>query len=56
VGTGHEAIKSVGQDCNFWVDITALHNLFNLGGLLVRAEHYNSLMTSAFSEWLKPVV
>ena len=34
----------------------AVHNLFNLGRHLVRAEHYRSLRVSAFEEWGRAVV
>jgi hypothetical protein len=33
----------------------AVSNLFNLGRLLVRAEHYRNLRTGAFAEWSKAV-
>jgi putative transposase len=33
----------------------AVHNLFNLGGHLVRAEHYRNLRISAFTEWDRAV-
>jgi transposase-like protein len=33
----------------------AVSNLFNLGRLLVRAEHYRNLRVSAFTEWSRAV-
>jgi hypothetical protein len=33
----------------------AVSNLFNLGGHLVKAEHYRNLRVSAFAEWSRAV-
>ena len=43
--------KSVGQAERFLGAHAAVHNLFNLGRHLVRAQHYRDLRISAFTEW-----
>ena len=43
--------KSVWQAQRFLGAHAAVHNVFNLGRHLVKAEHYRKLRTSAFAEW-----
>jgi putative transposase len=47
--------KSMRQERRFVTAHAAVHNLFNLGRHLVRAEHYRNLRMSAFSEWSRAV-
>jgi len=47
--------KSVGQAQRFLGAHAAVSNLFNLGGHLVRAQHYRDLRISAFGEWSRVV-
>jgi len=48
---GMRKFKSIRQAQQFVTAQAAVHNLFNLGRHLVRAEHYRNLRVSAFSEW-----
>ena len=48
--------KSVGQAQRFVTVHAVVHNLFNLGRHLVKAEYYRNLRTSAFAEWSRVVV
>ncbi len=48
--------KSASQVQRFVTAHAAVHNLFNLGRHLVRAEHYRILRISAFAEWNRAVV
>ncbi len=48
--------KSVFQAQRFFTVHAAMHNLFNLGRHLVRAEHYRSFRDGAFTEWGRAVV
>ena len=47
--------KSVKQAQRFVAAHAAVHNLFNLGRHLVRAQHYGDLRESAFGEWSRAV-
>ena len=47
---GMRRFKSIRQTQRFVTAHAAVHNLFNLGRHLVRAEHYRSLRVSAFSK------
>ena len=47
--------KSVGQAQRFLGDHAAVHNLFNLGRHLIRAQHYRDLRISALAEWSRVV-
>jgi len=47
--------KSVGHAQRFVAAHAAVYNLFNLGRHLVRAEHYQNLRVSAFTEWSRAV-
>ena len=47
---GMRRFKSPGQAQRFLGAHAAVHNLFNLGRHLVRAEHYRNLRVSAFEE------
>jgi len=47
--------KSASQVQRFVTAHAAIHNLFNLGRHLVRAEHYRSLRDGAFTEWNRAV-
>ena len=47
--------KSIRQAQRFLDAHAAVHNLFNLGRHLVRAEHYRNLRMSAFTEWERAV-
>jgi putative transposase len=53
---GMRKFKSVGQAQRFLTAHAAVHNLFNLGRHLVRAQHYRDLRVSAFAEWSRVVV
>ena len=53
---GMRRFKSARQAQRFLGAHAAVSNLFNLGRHLVRAEHYRSLRTSAFTEWGRAVV
>ena len=46
---------SVRQAQRFVTTHAAISNLFNLGRLLVRAEHYRNLRTTAFAEGVRSV-
>ena len=48
---GMRKFKSIGQTQRFVTAHAAVHNLFNLGRHLVRAEHYRNLRAGAFNEW-----
>ena len=52
---GMRKFKSVSQAQRFVTAHAAVHNLFNLGRHLIRAEHYRNLRVSAFSEWSRAV-
>ena len=52
---GMRKFKSIRQAQRFLDAHAAVHNLFNLGRHLVRAEHYRNLRMSAFSEWSRAV-
>ena len=52
---GMRKFKSVGQAQRFLGAHAAVHNLFNLGRHLVRAEHYRNLRASAFTDWSRAV-
>ncbi|MEH6571533.1 MAG: DDE-type integrase/transposase/recombinase, partial [Halioglobus sp.] len=52
---GMRRFKSVRQAQRFVTVHAAVHNLFNLGRHLVRAQHYRDLRMSAFSEWTRAV-
>ena len=52
---GMRKFKSVSQVQRFVTAHAAVSNLFNLGGHLIRAEHYRDLRVSAFAEWIKAV-
>ncbi|MAP03909.1 MAG: IS6 family transposase, partial [Halieaceae bacterium] len=47
---GMRKFKSIRQAQRFLDAHAAVHNLFNLGRHLVRAEHYRNLRMSAFTE------
>jgi len=53
---GMRRFKSVRQAQRFVTAHAAVQNLFNLGRHMVSAEHYRSLRTSAFGEWISLVV
>ncbi len=50
---GMRKFKSVRQAQRLVTTHAAISNLFNLGRLLVRAEHYRNLRTTAFAEWIR---
>lgn len=52
---GMREFKSIRQAQRFLDAHAAVHNLFNLGRHLVRAEHYRNLRMSAFTEWGRAV-
>tara|TARA_B000000557_G_C20652605_1_gene391221 strand:+ start:90 stop:773 length:684 start_codon:yes stop_codon:yes gene_type:complete len=52
---GMRKFKSIRQAQRFLDAHAAVHNLFNLGRHLVRAEHYRNLRMSAFTEWGRAV-
>ena len=52
---GMRKFKSIRQARRFLDAHAAVHNLFNLGRHLVRAEHYRNLRISAFTEWGRAV-
>jgi len=52
---GMRRFKSVGQAQRFVTAHAAVHNLFNLGRHMVRAQHYRDLRLSAFVEWSRAV-
>ena len=52
---GMRKFKSVRQAQRFLGVHAAVSNLFNLGRLLVRAEHHRDLRMSAFTEWERAV-
>jgi putative transposase len=52
---GMRRFKSVGQAQRFLGAHAAVHNLFNLGRHLIRAQHYRDLRISAFTEWSRVV-
>ena len=52
---GMRKFKSIRQAQRFLDAHAAVHNLFNLGRHLVRAEHYRDLRISAFTEWGRAV-
>ena len=52
---GMRKFKSVRQAQRFLGAHAAVHNLFNLGRHLVRAQHYRNLRISAFAEWSRAV-
>ena len=52
---GMRKFKSIRQAQRFLDAHAAVHNLFNLGRHLVRAEHYRNLWISAFTEWGRAV-
>jgi putative transposase len=52
---GMRRFKSMRQAQRFVTAHAAVHNLFNLGRHLVRAEHYRNLRMSTFAEWSRAV-
>lgn len=54
-GPASRRFKSVRQAQRFVAAHAAVHNLFNLGRHLVRAQHYRNLGVSAFTEWNRVV-
>jgi putative transposase len=54
-GAAFRRFKSVGQAQRFLGAHAAVHNLFNLGRHLVRAQHYHDLRISALAEWSRVV-
>ena len=52
---GMRKFKSATQAQRFVVAHAAVHNLFNLGRHLVRAQHYRDLRTGVFGEWSRVV-
>jgi putative transposase len=52
---GMRKFKSIVQAQRFVTAHAAVHNLFNLGRHLVRAQHYRDLRISAFVEWNRAV-
>jgi putative transposase len=52
---GMRRFKSVKQAQRFVTAHAAVHNIFNLGRHLVRAQHYRDLRVSAFNEWSRAV-
>ena len=52
---GMKKFKSVSQAQRFVSAHAAVHNLFNLGRHLIRAQHYRDLRDSAFGEWSRVV-
>jgi len=52
---GMKKFKSVSQAQRFVSAHTAVHNLFNLGRHLIRAQHYRDLRDTAFGEWSRVV-
>ena len=52
---GMRRFKSKVQAQRFVTAHAAVHNLFNLGRHLIRAEHYRNLRVSALSEWSRAV-
>ena len=52
---GMRKFKSIRQAQRFLDAHAAVHNLFNLGRHLVRAEHYRNLRMSALTEWGRAV-
>ncbi len=52
---GMRRFKSASQAQRFVTAHAAVHNLFNLGRHLVRAQHYRDLRISAFGEWGRAV-
>ena len=53
--SGMRKFKSVGQAQRFVSTHAAVHDLFNLGRHLVKAQHYRDLGISAFTEWSRAV-
>ncbi len=49
-GAAFRRFKSVGQAQRFLGAHAAVHNLFNLGRHLIRAQHYRDLRISAFAD------
>jgi putative transposase len=54
-GAAFRRFKSMKQAQRFVNAHAAVHNLFNLGRHLVRAQHYRDLRISAFKEWSRAV-
>ena len=54
-GAAFRRFKSVDQVQRFLGAHAAVHNLFNLGRHLIRAQHYRDLRMSAFNEWSRAV-
>ena len=52
---GMRRFKSMKQAQRFLGPHAAVQNLFNLGRLLVRAQHYRDLRMSAFADWERAV-
>jgi len=52
---GMRKSKSTRQSQRFLSAHAAVQNLFNLGGHLIRAEHYRGLRVSAFADWRRAV-
>jgi transposase-like protein len=52
---GMRRFKSMKQAQRFVTAHAAVHNLFNLGRQLIKAEHYRNLRISAFSDWGRAV-
>ena len=52
---GMRRFKSTSQAQFFLSAHAAVHNLFNLGRHLVKAQHYRDLRGSAFAEWCRAI-
>ena len=52
---GMKKFKSVSQAQRFVSAHAAVHNLFNLGRHLIRAQHYRDLRDTEFGEWCRVV-
>lgn len=52
---GMRRFKSMQQAQRFVTAHAAVSNLFNLGGHLVRAQHYRNLRMGAFEQWSRAV-
>jgi len=52
---GMRKFKSTKQARRFLSTHAVVSNLFNLGRHLIKADHYRSLRTGAFSEWSRAV-
>jgi len=52
---GLRRFKSAGQAQRFTTAHAAVHNLFNPGRHLIKAEHYRHLRVGAFNEWSRVI-